>query len=242
MGQVMHDAMQARRTGIATLWPMLLCAFAAHAADTARLPQRNLMIEVRQGDSAELGVSGMRVQPGITVRSDGRITGGVGGGIEARTERRGTQAVQRVVVLNGGRAGIRLGSSQAVQLWDVAWTAQGPQAAPSTHWVEAGRGFNVRPSWPGEGSPVTLEVEAQSTQVRDPVARAMAAEHGAQDGNVPIATDGAQVLTTVRVPLGEWATIAGSSDESTRSDRGVLSSRESSRSGHYLIQVRVSVP
>jgi hypothetical protein len=233
MGSLKHGA-------AALAW--LLCAAGAHAADGTRGPQRNLMIEVRQGDGAELGVSGASVQPGVTVRSDGRITGAVSGGIEARTVRRGTQAVQRVVVVNGGRAGIRLGSSQAVQLWDVAWTGQGPQVVPSTHWVEAGRGFNVRPSWPGEGSPVTLEVEAQSTQLRDPVARAMATEPNAQDGNVPVATDGAQVLTTVRVPLGEWVTIAGSGDESSGGSRGVLSSREVSRSGHYIVQVRVSVP
>ncbi|MGC8073637.1 hypothetical protein ACP3W1_24060, partial [Salmonella enterica] len=76
MGSLKHGA-------AALAW--LLCAAGAHAADGTRGPQRNLMIEVRQGDGAELGVSGASVQPGVTVRSDGRITGAVSGGIEART-------------------------------------------------------------------------------------------------------------------------------------------------------------
>ncbi|AKJ31644.1 hypothetical protein [Caldimonas brevitalea] len=208
---------------------LAVCALAAGAApaqSAADLPQRNLRIEVRQGDEAELTQQGLGAGGEVTVSTSRRVEGGVTVQTTRRETRRSGQAAQQVLVLNGGRAGVRLGQSQPLQLYQVAWSpGTGPQLMPTTVIVEAGRGFSVSPRWPGGNAPVLVEIEAESSRLDTAAAR-----------------EGGTALTTVQVPLDEWVTIASSGDTEQRDVRGVLSSRQASGSRRQLVQLRVSAP
>lgn len=206
-------------------------------AQSSRLPQRNLLVEVRQGDQGSLGVQGGGISSStVVIRSDGRISGGATGGYSVRTTTRSSNLGQQVRVINGGRASIRLGQSAPLQLWNAYVTPQGVEAAPTTVFLEAGQGFSVQPSWPGGNAPALVEISTENGRVRDP---------GLMIGGDPAngaAVESANVLTTLRVPLGEWVTIASSGVDTTRRDRGTLSTRDVDSTGQMLVQMRITAP
>lgn len=213
------------------------------------LPARNLAVELRQGDSSEFGERGMAAGGTVVVTSDGRGTRiGGAGSLSLRSDAAaGSQdAQQRVMVMNGGRASVRLARSVALQGWEQTWTAGGLQSQPVTRWVEAGQGFWVRPNWPGEGRPVTVEVEAESSTLSEPgttVGQSATARRMAQAWQQQqVRTEGSRTVTTVQVPLNTWVTVASSDTESARTERSTWSTREVERSGHYVVQIRVSLP
>jgi hypothetical protein len=216
------------------------------AAQTgARLPQRNLLVEVRQVDEGSASAQGGGVERGaVIVSSDGRVSGGAEVGWQASTRQRGGSIAQQLRVLNGGRASMRLGQSVPLQWWQISslpagasgssGARQGAQVVPSMVFTEAGRGFSVRPRWPGGDAPVTVEIETELVQARDPnVTVGGEANDGATSDNF-------KTLTTLRFPLGEWVTVASSGTSSAGAERGVVSTRDVSRSRQIVVQMRVT--
>ena len=218
----------------------LVCALfgfatGALAQNTSRLPIRNLLVEVRQVDEGSASVQGGGVdRAAVIVSSDGRVSGGAEVGWQASTRQRSGSIAQQIRVLNGGRASMRLGQSVPLQWWQAIVTPQGVQAVPTTVMTEAGQGFSVRPSWPGGDAPVTVEVQTELGRVRDPnLTVGGEADNGA-------ASEQFTTLTTLRFPLGEWVTVASSGQNNGGSERGVLSTRDVSRSLQIVVQMRVT--
>lgn len=233
----------------------LLCGTGGAWAQAPALQARNLLIELRQVDDRQSDAGALGVDRGsVVVHSDGRVTGGLRGGVQVRSTRGSSVASQQLRVMNGMPASIRLGQSVPLQLWQAWVTPQGVQAVPTTAFVEAGQGFAVRPSWPGGSAPVTLEVVSESSQLTQPgmasrweraVAETRAARGEAQPpGAVGAmgAVESARVLTTLAVPLGQWVTLAESGGSSVREERGLLSTGQVEAGGGMRVEVRVTAP
>jgi hypothetical protein len=200
----------------------------AGAAEAA-LPARNLLVEVRQADQAQGQDHGGGIDGGsVVIRSDGRVQGSAGVTLQSRSQSRNAGVTQQVRVLNGARASVRLAQALPLQWWQVVWTPQGPQALPSTQWAEAVRGFVVQPAWPGGEQPVRVEISTEA-----------GAAGRVLDGSPTAAS---RVLTTVEVPLGQWVTVASSSDAAQSSERGVLSTREARHTQQRVVELRVTAP
>lgn len=199
------------------------------------LPQRNLRIELRQGDEAELARQGAGASGSVVISSTRTVN--AQGGITVHTTRRESvtrgDGLQQVLVLNGGRAGIRLAQMQPLQWYQVMWNERrGATLVPATVMLEAARGFTVQPRWPGGDQPVTVEIAAEST-------RFDGSASGVQGQPV---REGGTTLTTVQAPLGEWVTIASTVDEQHTSERGNWSSAEARGSRRSVVQIRVTAP
>ena len=95
--------------------------------------------------------------------------------LQAGSSRQAPDAMQRVLVLNGGRATLRLAQGLQVDDTEVWWTPWGPGAAVRSQWVELVNGMEVQPRWPGGDAPVTLEIAAQSAGRADGPTRGAAA-------------------------------------------------------------------
>ncbi|MCM5682859.1 hypothetical protein M8A51_25320 [Schlegelella sp. S2-27] len=199
------------------------------------LPQRNLRIELRQGDQTELARQGASASGSVVISSHRTVN--AQGGVTVHTTRRESvtrgDGTQQVLVLNGGRAGIRLAQQQPLQWYQVIWNARdGATLVPSKVMLEAGRGFTVQPRWPGGGEPVTVEIAAESSRFNDPTS-------GMQDRPL---REGGTTLTRVQVPLGEWVTIADTLEEQHTIERGNWSSAEARGSRRSVVQMRVTAP
>jgi hypothetical protein len=189
-------------------------------------PQRNLSVEMRVSeDQAE---TQRDAQGSVTIGSrGGRIDAGGSVAVRSGSSRQAADATQRVLVLNGGRASLRLAQGMLVDDTEVWWTPWGPGAAVRSQWVELVNGMEVQPRWPGGNAPVLIEIAAQSAGRATP-----------NSGQPP--PPQASVFTTVQVPLGEWVEVARlRGRQSTVSGDGfgaATSSRQRS------LQVRVSLP
>jgi hypothetical protein len=207
------------------------------AAQTSTLPLRNLVVEVRQTGGEALEARQAGVGGGVVVG-----TGGVSaqGGVQWRSDQRGASAaaVQQVLVLNGGQAGVRVAAQTPWQFVQVAWVGGRPSVAPTTLWTESAAGVRVRPRWPGGTEPVTVELSAEG-----PLGAAAPSGSwgGAATAGGPNAAQ-AQVLTTVQVPLGEWVTVARRAQAQRIDERGVLSTGSADRRSDTELQVRVLAP
>ncbi len=199
------------------------------------LPLRNLLVEVRQGEEEE-GSQRRQGASGAVVISSGPSSSNVSGGVSVHngqvySTRRG-DGVQQVLVLNGGRAAVRLGHTQALQWYQVAWNErEGATLLPSTLWLEAGRGIVVQPRWTAGSSTATVEISAESSRLQ--------AQGNPAEG---VLREGASASTTLQVPLGEWVTVASTAEHSQQRDQRVWSSREASREGRRIVQIRVTLP
>jgi hypothetical protein len=136
-------------------------------------------------------------------------------------------ATQRVLVLNGGRASLRLAQGLLVDDTEVWWTPWGPGAAVRSQWVELVNGMEVQPRWPGGDAPVTLEIAAQS------------AGRALPNSGQPLPPQ-ANLFTTVQVPLGEWVEVARLQGRQSTVSSGGFGAATSSR--QRCLQVRVSLP
>ncbi len=202
-----------------------------------RLPLRNLLVEVRQVDEGSTSVQGGGVdRAAVIVGSDGHVSGGADVGWQSSTRQRQDSIAQQLRVLNGGRASMRLGQSVPLQWWQAYVTPQGVQVAPTTVFTEAGKGFSVRPSWPGGNAPVTVEVQTELSRSRDPNLTI------GGDPNNGASSETFTTLTTLQFPLGEWVTVASSGQDGSSSERGVLSTRDVGRSRQIVVQMRVTAP
>ncbi len=194
---------------------------------------RNLLVELRQTDETSASGQSAGVSGGaVVVGSDGRVSGNVGIGAQARSRDATRDSVQQLRVLNGGQGSMHLGRSTPLQFLHVVWTPQGAQVMPATSWTDTGRGFAVRPRWPGGNAPVTVELSAES------------GSFGAStSGGAAGPTSHRQtLLTTVQVPLGEWVTIASTDTSSSDRRSGTFASSDAERSRRQLVQMRVTAP
>lgn len=191
-------------------------------------PLRNLSVEMRISDAqvdAQRGAQGS-----VTIGSrDGRIDADGAVTVQAGSTRQMGDAAQRVLVLNGGRATLRLTQGLPVASTEVWWTPWGPGAAVRSQWVELVNGMQVRPLWPGGDAPVTVEIAAQSAErLTQPSGQALPPQ--------------AELFTTVQAPLGEWVAVARLNSRSERSSLSTGGFGAATASHERSLQLRVSLP
>lgn len=135
---------------------------------------------------------------------------------------------QRLCVQNGESVSLALELTRPVQLWQAAPGVVLPIPVPTTHWLHAGQRLDVRPRWAGAKAPVSIEIAARASRF-DPGVAAGSAQAPSRAG--------AELRTTLSVPLGEWVTIASTGDPAP--DAGSVSTRQA-RAGRVL-QLRVEL-
>lgn len=218
-------------------------------ARAGELPARNLLIEWRVDGQLSQQRSQAGVQRGrIVIDSRHGVVGQLGlsaGTVQTDSD---SVSVQQVTVLNGGRARLHMGRSQAVTRWQWAWSSPSPsfqgQPAvgtqpvpgvtvwPQTHWVDLGQGLSVTPRWPGGRAPVRLELEAQSTE--------------GLSGGSALDPDGqtrrTELMSTLSVPLGEWTVVARNATRAQQAQSGTLSTRDLDESQSQQLSIRVTAP
>ena len=105
-----------------------------------------------------------------------------------------------------------------------------------TTWIDLGQGLIVTPRWPGGRAPVTVELEARSSEPAQP--------GGAYSGQLD--PDGqvrrTEVSSTVSVPLGEWTVVARNGGQSSNTQSGTLSTRSLDESRSEQLEIRVTAP
>ena len=202
------------------LWPL------APALAAPPLPQRNLAVELRvvEGEQA----TGQAGQVTLGSRGRGEVAGAVT--LSAGTRQQGFDAQQRVLVLNGARATLRLAQGVLVDDTEVAWTPWGPAAAVRSQWVELVNGIDVVSRWPGGDAPVTVELSAQRALTNAPSPATAASGAPAQW----------TLLSTVQVPLDEWLDVAQIGERQSTVASGGFGAATASR--QRSLQLRVSLP
>ncbi|MGL6110721.1 MAG: hypothetical protein ACRC2B_11570 [Rubrivivax sp.] len=207
---------------------LLLAATTAAAAPP--LPQRNLLVETRIVDDNVDARQGGAAAGTVTLGSTGRVEGAGAVALLGNSSRQSAESVQRVLVLNGAAASLRLSQGMALPDTEVWWTPWGAGAGLRSQWIELVNGMEVRPRWPGGSAPVTLELAAQrSTQVR--------ASPGWTQGVTPPQLT---LFTTVQAPLGEWVEVAQLQRRQSSVSRSGFDAATASR--QRRLQVRVSLP
>lgn len=189
------------------------------AAVRADLPQRDLLIELRQVEEGGAGYA-VGTPPSTPLL-----------------------APQQVRVRNGERATLRLGQSIPVQWVKSVESRSGSLAAGGATaslsgggvtqemtWMDAGQSLNVKPHWPGGRQPVTLQVEVQSAGVEPHAGVAVGA-------SLPVQAR-SQLVTTVTTPLDAWVTIASTGAAAPRGSYGSEAAQDTRR----LLQLRVQTP
>jgi hypothetical protein len=214
--------MPTRRRLILSLAALPLSLFAA-----LPLPQRNLVVEMRVSDDSSDARRDASVAATVSIDSSGRVQGRGTTTVRSVGTTQGTNAVQRVLVLNGGRASLRLAQGLTVDDTEVVWTPWGPGAAVRSQWIELVNGMDVSPRWPGGSAPVTLEIGAQSSG------------RATQNSGQPLPPQ-LSVFTTVQLPLDEWVEVAQLQGRQLAVSTSGFGAATSSR--QRSLQVRVSLP
>ena len=180
-------------------------------------PARRLTISVRFDAAQDSARS--------SVQTDARISNR-GSSAEVRLQdSRSSQderVDQRIQVLEGGRAMISGGESRPIRQRQVIQTPGGPMVQETTLIQGASTGFEVVPRV--SGNTVYLEIAPQREQFAPGRSGAIQTE---------------RVSSTVSGRLGEWIDLGGASSASSRSDSGILSSRERNTTGNRAIWVKV---
>lgn len=185
--------------------------------DAIDQPQRRLMILVRFDNAEDRAARGVQTDARISTRgssADIRIQ-------DARSVQ-DEQVDQRIQVLEGGRAVIAAGQSRPIRQRQVIQTPGGPVVQETVSMQGASTGFEVVPRV--SGGNVFLDIAPQREQFAPGPSGAIQSE---------------RVASTVSGRLGEWIELGGSSGSSTRSDSGILSSRERTASENRRVWVKV---
>jgi len=199
---------------------LLLGAALWTATALAAPPQRNLAVELRWVEEQQQADRGTAAAGDVVIGTGGRADARGAAVLHSQAHDAQATAVQRLTVLNGARAGVRLTQAVPLQWLELAATPRGPIAVLRQDWMEADASFDVRPLWPGGQTPVTVEIAHRS------------AGPGGSDA----------AFTTVQLPLGEWVTVAQGAQAGGTAERGVLSTRDVERRSRQLLQMRVSLP
>ena len=158
-------------------------------------------------------------------------------------------SIHSVQVLNGSQARVYVGRTVPQTTWQFLYsgaaTSSGnanssaagnasAQLLSQTNWIDLGQGLTVRPRWRGGSAPVEVEVEAKS---RNHVG-VMSGSSIAPDGQ----TQRLEVMTTMRIPLGQWAVVAQSRGNQAQSTRGTWSTSDVDDTGGEQLELRVTQP
>ena len=136
-------------------------------------------------------------------------------------------APQQVRVRNGEKA--YLSMEQALPMHWVQSAVSGRNAAgvsQAVTWMQAGQSLAVQPVWADEKEAITVHLEVQSAAV------------GARKSQDLPTQSRSQLVTTVKVFLNEWVTVAATGRVP---QRGVFSSDGAGDNRRWM-QVRVSAP
>jgi len=225
---------------------LLLCALGlmpllARAQPAAKLPQRNLWVEMRWVESRLDGASLAGVREGaVVLGTGGGVSPAPGTSLSSRSQS-GLQT-QRLLVLNGRQAQFQLHEKVPVQWVDVsvrmdgAATAGGVppdmadarvHAVPRSGFVEQTRGFTVAVFWPGGQQPVRLDIQVQSPS--------------GEPGPNGLPAGQTQLDSSVQLRLGEWLTVARTGAAVQAQERGVLSTRAAESQTQRELQLRVDL-
>jgi hypothetical protein len=223
MGRVMAMARSRAATG---LWALVLGGVAGLAlAAGPPLPQRNLSVEARVVEASEVEREALAAGGSVTVGTAGATTVQGGVTLRAGNEQAETRQVQRVLVLNGGRATLRLSQLVPLRSLALAWTGRTAGVSERIRWVDVGSGMTVQPRWPGGAAEVQVDVEIDSAPAGDATA------------------ERTRVQTQLSLPLGQWVTVAVLGERSdSRSGGSGLTTATAARASSRSLQLRVSAP
>ncbi|MBB4843050.1 hypothetical protein HNP55_001569 [Paucibacter oligotrophus] len=226
----------------------LVCVllFLALPARAESGPRRNLWVDIRWVDSSlsNAALSGVR-EGAVVVGTAGSVSPRGGLGLSTRRESNGSSQLQRLLVLNGSTARVRLSEQLPVQWLDYGLQLETGQALgakvlalPRSASVEMLSEFSVTPQWPGGRQPVRLSLQVQQGRAPgvagEPAPPINPATH-AQAGQ------STQIQSTVLLPLGEWLTIARSGLRAEAQERGMLSSRDAEGRASRELQIRLDL-
>jgi hypothetical protein len=215
-----------RAACLVALW--VVAAIASGAAPS--LPARNLLVEMRFVEDASDTRNDAHGRTSATVSSNGRVDAVGAVAANSGSLRQGIDAQQRVLVLNGARASLRLAQGVPMDDSEVVWTPWGPGGAVRTKWVELVNGMEVWPRWPGGAAPVMLEVGVQRATLSP---RSQPLPQGATAPQL-------NAFTTVQAPLGEWVELAQLQRRQPAVSSGGFNAATALR--QRSLQVRVSLP
>jgi hypothetical protein len=242
---------------LASLGPPALAQMPPPPAPGGERP-RNLLVEVRQGSAFSDQAVGGGVSSGPVVSGGVVISGGSGGfggsgvgvniglgtifGSQQRSNTSNSVATQ-IRVLDGGRATVQSATSQPLALL----TRVGPNLVPSAVFVAAGSQIVLQPRLTASiGSPGA----APGTPIPPPwVEVTLSAQQAQFNPSIPGAVNTQGASTTLDLPLGEWVTVAESTEQADAgrsgvgvgTGGGVVGAEQRSRSGRFVVQIRVSV-
>ena len=188
------------------------------ALDAIDRPLRRLQISVRfdsSQDAARRDVDGA-----ARIATDG--SSGAAIRIENTRSVQEERVDQRLQVLEGGRATIGAGESRPLRQRQVIQTPGCSVIQESTVIQGAATGFEVVPRLAGGN--VILEIAPQREN--------FAPGHSG-------AIQGERIASTVSGRLGEWFELGGTGSSSSRSETGILSSRDRAAAGDRRIWVKV---
>lgn len=200
-------------------------AFAAGAQPAERLPAVNLRIEWRWVETSRAAAQGLDAHGGVSVGTGGVRDAGGSVTLRAQGRTQDSELQQQMLVLNGGRASLRLAHDEPRTWVELFSTPRGSGAVLRQGWVEAGRGVELRPRWRG-GDMLDLELV---TEMATPPDEAQAVRRES-------------LVTELRLRFDEWATVARSGAQQRTAERGTLSTRDVERSRQRELQLRVASP
>ena len=189
--------------------------------DSIDQPARRLTVSVRFDAAQNSARSGVQTDARISNRGSSAEMR-----IQDSSSNLGERVDQRIQVLEGGRALISSGESRPIRQRQVIQTPNGPVVQEATVIQDASTGFEVIPRL--SGSTVFLEIAPQREKFGEQFAPGPSG-----------AIQSERVASTVSGRLGEWIELGGASSVSSRSDSGILSSRERSTAANRSIWVKV---
>lgn len=191
----------------------------------AKLPQRNMTVELRTVSQAELDRQTASQAPASS-------------GYVLRTQPSGADGleIQKVFVANGEQVQMALNRQTPYQWVKAAGVQTTPRSGTTVgvenalQWTESARSLTVRVRWPGGKQAAALDIQVDTAD-----------EDARVSQNVPGQLR-SRVATSVSVPLGQWATLAVSGTRAAVEKTGVYSTRTLDSDAVQLLQVRVLAP
>ncbi len=204
-----------KRRALLCLLPATLLPACANAAP----PAVELLVELRWVDSALAAA----LQAGVR---DGAVVASTAGTVSPRDAARVTatraapvQPLQRLQVLNGQLASLRLETTEPLQ-WTEPLVELRPDGSVRSVYAQprerrVARRVAVTPTWPGGSAPVRVALEVDA--------------------------DGQALQSTLALPLDRWQTVARSGGPVGAATPGTVSSADAAGQPARELQLRVSV-
>ncbi|MCY4752869.1 hypothetical protein [Pelomonas aquatica] len=188
-------------------------------------PAVQLLVELRWVDSNLPPAAQAGVRDGAVVVGTAGAVSPRGPGVVVSTAPAAAPPLQRLLVLNGQRAGLRLTTREPLQWLDAVVEidpATGPASAPRRVYASPRQGerrstqsFAATPTWPGGRAPVRVEFDVD---------------------------DGDDAFhATLALPMERWQTVARSGGAMAPAPRGTLSSADAAGRPQRELQLRISV-